>query len=816
MTILWQDLRYALRMLRKSPGFTAVGVLTLALGIGANTAIFSVVQGVLLAPLPYPEPNHLVMVWENNLKIKRLTLVSYPDFLDWQRNVRSFQQMAGFDWQGRDLTLPGTPERINGMEISSGFFRTLGVRLALGREFSPEEDRHGGAAVAIISDRLWRNRFGGSTEALGKSVTLGGSDFTIIGVLRTGFHFAGNEADVYTPLGQGDPLIFNDRTIHPIFCIARLKPGVTLAQSDSDVGRVQDHLDQTYPDQDRSLATAVLPLKQFIVGDVGGTLLLLLGAVGFVLLIACANVASLLLARSSARSHEFAIRSALGAKRARIVRQLVTESVLLSVAGGGLGLAVAKWGVSPVLAAVPGSLPRIDNIGVNVSVLLFTFGVSIIVGILFGLAPGLKSSNTDLQTSLKEGGRGSTTTHHRAQSSLVILQMALALVLLIGAGLLFRTIRQLWEVNPGFDTRDVLTFRVGLSPAVTKTGPSSRTAYQQLIERLRQIPGVQAADVTVMVPLAQGSNTGPFLVGSQELTYITEAPRALYYWTGPDYLRTMEIPLLRGRFFTPEDTTKSEPVIVIDSVLANTYFPNRDPVGQTMTIPHWERGPARVIGVVGHVQHYGLRAREQDIENQIYISFYQLPDNWAALPFYRELTVTVRTLLDTATVMPAIKAAVYGADGDQTVYAVQTMQEIVAGSMSSQRFPMILLGVFALLALLLASVGIYGVLSYSVTQRWHEIGVRMALGAEKQDIFRLVIGQGLRLALAGIAMGAVAALILTRLLSSFSSLLYGVRPSDPVTFSGVSLLLIAVAGFACYVPARRATRMDPMGALRHE
>ncbi len=791
-------------------------MLTLALGIGANTAIFSVVQGVLLAPLPYPEPNHLVMVWENNLKIKRLTLVSYPDFLDWQRNVRSFEQMAAFDWQGRDLTFPGTPERVDGMEISSGFFRTLGVKLALGREFSPEEDRHGGAPVVIISDRLWRNRFGGSTEALGKSVPLGGSDFTIVGVLRPGFHFAGNEADVYTPLGQGDPLIFSDRTIHPIFCIARLKPGVTLAQSDSDVGRVQDHLDQTYPDQDRSLATAVRPLKQFIVGDVGGTLLLLLGAVGLVLMIACANVASLLLARSAARSHEFAIRSALGAKRARIVRQLVTESVLLSVAGGGLGLAVARWGVNPVLAAVPSSLPRLDNIGVSVSVLLFTFGVSIIVGILFGLAPALKTSNTDLQTSLKQGGRGSTTTRHRAQSALVIVQMALALALLIGAGLLFRTIRQLWEVNPGFDTRDVLTFRVGLSPAVTKTGPSSRTAYQQLIERLRQIPGVQAADVTVMVPLARGSNTGPFLVGSQEPTYITEAPRALYYWTGPDYLRTMEIPLLRGRFFTAEDTAKSEPVIVIDSVLANTYFPNRDPVGQTMTIPHWDRGPARVIGVVGHVQHYGLRAREQDIENQIYASLYQLPDNWAALPFYRELIVAVRTPLDTATVMPAIKAAVYGADSDQTVYAVQTMQEIVAGSMSSQRFPMILLGGFALLALLLASVGIYGVISYSVTQRLHEIGVRMALGAEKQDIFRLVIGQGLRLALAGVAIGGVAALILTRLLSSFSNLLYGVGTSDPATFGTVAALLTGVALAACYIPARRATRVDPMVALRYE
>jgi len=810
---LAQDVRYAFRTLRKSPGFTIVAVLTLALGIGANAAIFSVVQGVLLAPLPYSEPESLVLVWQNNLTLKHIISDSYPDFLDWQRNARSFQQMAAFDWQERDLTSPGTPEHLNGKVISSGFFETLGVEAILGREFSPQEDKHDAAPVVMISNRLWRNRFAGSTGALGKSVTLDGIDYTIVGVLPAAFRLFGDEADVYTPLGQGDPLIYGDRTIHPVICIARLISGVTLAQSDAEMAAVQDHLDQLYPAADRGLGANVKPLKHEFVGDVSGTLLMLFGAVGIVLLIACANVANLLLSRSAARAREFAIRSALGANRSRIVRQLLVESVLLSLIGGGLGLVVAKCALNPVLAAVPGSLPRSENIGVNVYVLLFAFSVSIAVGILFGLAPALKSSKADLQTALKEGARGSATAHHRAQGFLVVVQMALTLVILVGAGLLFRTIRNLWDVNPGFDTQNLITFRVGLSPSAAKTSSGMRNAYQQLVERIRNIPGVNATDLTVLVPLSQGQNIGPFWVGSQAPSSSAQAPRALFYWTGPDYLRTMKIPLLRGRYFTPEDTAKSEPVVVIDSVLARTYFADRDPVGQAMTIPHW--GPVRVIGVVDHVRHWGLGARDTYTENQIYASLYQLSDDWAPM-FYRKLTVVVRTPLDSATVIPAIKNAVYAAGRDQPVYRIQTMQKIAADSMSSQRFPMILLGAFAGLALLLASVGIYGVISYSVSQRVHEIGIRMALGAERREIFRMVIGQGLRLALVGLAIGATSALILTRLLSSFSHLLYGVGASDPVTFASVSVLLIAVSVWACYVPARRATKVDPMVALRHE
>ena len=796
------DLRYALRMLRKTPGFAAIAILTLALGIGANTAIFSVVQGILLAPLPYGEPDRLVLMWQYNQTLKHAISVSYPDFLDWQRNAGSFQQMAAFGSQDRDLTGPGQPEHLTGEQISSGLLNTLGVKPILGREFSPEEDMRGGAAVVIISQRLWRERFASTPEALGKSLTLDGVDYTIIGVLPSDFRLIGDDADVYTPLGQGDPLIYGDRTIHPILCIARLKTGVTVAQSDAEIGAVQVHLNQLYPSADAGLGANVTPLKQELVRDVSGTLLMLLGAVGIVLLIACANVANLLLARSAARTREFAIRSALGASRARIVRQLVTESLLLSLAGGTLGLLVAKWGVSPVLAAVPGSLPRSENIGVNVSVLLFALGVSVAVGILFGLAPALKSSKADAQTSLKAGGRSSTSAHHRAQGTLVIVQMALTLVLLVGAGLLFRTIRQLWEVNPGFDARQIITFNVGLSPSASKTGSSMRVAYQQLIERIRNIPGVQAADLTVLVPFTEHQNIGPFWVGSHAPASIAEAPRALFYWTGPDYLRTMQIPLIRGRYFSAADIA-----------LARAYFQDKDPVGQAMMIPHW--GPVRVIGVVGHVKHWSLDEHDAYTENQIYASLYQLPENWASL-FYRMLTVVVRTPLDTATVMPAIKAAVYGASDDQTVSGVQAMQQTLSKSLSSQRFPMILLGTFAGLASLLASVGIYGVISYSVAQRVPEIGIRMALGAGKKEILRMIIGHGLRLIIVGLAIGAVAASALARLLSSFSHLLYGVGASDPVTFIGVSLLLTCVAVLACYIPARRAMRVDPMTALRYE
>lgn len=579
---------------------------------------------------------------------------------------------------------------------------------------------------------------------------------------------------------------------------------------------IQNRLDQLYPDANRDLGTDVVALKQEMVGDLRGTLLMLLGAVGLVLLIACANVGNLLLARSAARSREFAVRSALGANRARLIRQLITESVLLSLTGGVLGVLLAILGVRTLLAAMPGSLPRSENIGVNTPVMLFTFVVSVAVGIFFGLAPALKSSKADLQSALKEGGRGFTSAHNRAQSSLVIIQMALTVVLLVSAGLLFRTIRQLWKVNPGFDTEHVITFKVGVSRSLTKTASSTRIAYQQLMERIREIPEVQAADFTDTVPLSGQGGTIPFWIGAQKPASLQAAPRVVGFLTGPDYFRTMGIPLLRGRLFTEDDTIKSPCVVVIDSVFARTYFPESEPLSQTITFGFFKpTGPCRIIGVVGHVRHRELDDPITSIRVQMYFPLHQDPDEWVAVG-YPYLTVMVRTQLDAATVIPEIKKTVYEAGSDQPVYDVRTMQQIVSESLSTQRFPMTLLGVFAFLALLLASVGIYGVVSYSVAQRVREMGIRMALGAEKRNILRLVIGQGLQLVIAGLAIGAVAALILTHLLSSFSRLLYGVATSDPVTFITVSLTLSTVAILACYIPALRATRVDPIVALRHE
>jgi predicted permease len=798
-------------MLRKNPGFTAVAILTLALGIGANTAIFSVVEGVVLAPLPYSQPERLVAVWESNYHTPRMG-VSYLDFHDWQHNAQSFQQMGAFTRQDYDLSAPGAPEHLDGNLISADFFSTLGAKLALGREFSSEEDRQGGAPSVIISDRLWRNRFSANPAALGKNITLNGVDYTIVGILPAEFQFINGHPDVFTPTSQGSPTLINDRTIHAFEAVARLKPGVTTTEAQIEMSAVQNNMDALYPATDKGIGSAIVPLQEQIVGNAGGTLLMVLGASGLVLLIACANVASLLLARSTTRSREFAIRSALGASRARVIRQLLTESVILSFSGGALGLVIAKWGLNPLLAAAPNSLPSSANIGVNATVLFFTFGVSIAVGVLFGLAPALKSSRSDLNNVLKEAGRGSASTHHRAQSSLVVVQMALTLVLLVSAGLLFRTIRHLWNINPGFDTQHTITFKVGLPPSVNANPTDIGVAYHQLIERIREIPGVQAADFTNIVPLSEEDNGTPFWIGPQKLTSTAEAPRLLMFWTGTDYLKSMGIPLLEGRFFNADDTVNSAQVIVIDSVLARTYFPDKDPVGQTMTINIW--GKARVIGVVGHVTHWGLDRPNFYTQNQAYGSFYQLPP--PIMSVFKDQIILVHTPLSAPAITPEIRNVAQTMGSGEPIFNIQTVQEIVSRSMSPQRFPMILLGAFATLALLLASVGIYGVISYSVTLRVHEFGIRMALGAEKQNILRMVIGQGLQLAIIGLAIGAVSAVILARLLSSFSHLIYGVGINDPLTFAAVSFLLTCVAILACYIPARRATRVDPMTALRNE
>ena len=809
METLLQDLRFALRTLAHSPGFTATAILTLALGIGANTAIFSVVDGVVLKPLPYPQPDRLVLLWQSRPHTPQLD-ISIPDFLDWQRASRLFAGMAAMDWRSYDLTGPGAAAHVDGMQVSSGFFKTLGIHPVLGRDFSAADDREHAAPAVMISDRLWRERFAASPQAAGKALLLDGTAYTIVGVLPPRFRFY-TDADVYTPLTHEAPRTSSDRTIHGFIGIGRLKPGVSVAEARSELGAVQDHLDQLYAAQDRNLGVGLKPLKKELVGDTQSTLLLLFGAVGVVLLITCANVANLLLSRAAGREQEFAVRSALGASRSRLLRQLLTEGIFLALAGGVVGVGIARVCYSTIVAKLPKGIP-LETTGLNLPILGFALAASLAVGILFGFAPALSAARVDLQDSLRAGSRGATRADHRAQSVLVVVQVALTLVLLVGSGLLLRTIRNLWNINPGFDPQDVIAFKVGLDPSLSAS-KGAAAALEEALDRIRQIPGIEAADFTNIVPLNGDDNGGPFWLGTRPPASPQDAPHALYFWTGPDYLKTMRIPLLQGRFFTVADTLKSEPVIVIDSELARRYFPGSSPIGRTITVAHW--GPARVIGVVGHVRHYSLDDAGNSVASQIYISLFQL-NNVLLSNLSDYMILVIRTPLPPGTVMPRVKQAIESLAPDQPVYKVQTAEEVVSESMSSQRFPMMLLAAFAALALLLACVGIYGVLAYSVTRRVREIGIRMALGAEKHTILRLIIGQGLRMVALGVAIGIAGALALSRVVSSFSHLLYGVGTADPLTFAAVSALLVVVATGACWIPAYRAMHVDPTTALRAE
>jgi putative ABC transport system permease protein len=595
--------------------------------------------------------------------------------------------------------------------------------------------------------------------------------------------------------------------------LGRLKEGVALAQAQAEMNAVQRDLDQQYPDANRGVGIALTSLKQQIVGDVKGTVLLLFGAVSLVMLIACANVANLSLARSTARGREFAIRAALGASPGRMVRQLLTESTVLSLTGGALGVAVAAFGLRALLAALPYSLPRSENIGLHFPVLIFTVATSFAAGIVFGLAPALQSTKASVQGALQKATRGVTTGRNVNLSRLVMVQFALTLVLMSGAGLLLRSIQNLWQVNPGFDARQVLSFHVYLSPTLTQTAANTRSAYQQLLARIRQVPGVKSVDITNIVPLSGGDNGGPFWIGTSQPASLQEAPHANYFWTGPDYLATMGISLLQGRFFTSADQIDSGKMVVIDSVLARTFFPGQNPVGQTLTVGHW--GTARIVGVVGHVRNWGLDDPGTYNPNQVYIPVYQLPDAMVT-DFFRNLNILVRTPLPPADVMPSIEKAVYASSPDQPVYGVKTIDEVISESMASRNLPILLLGAFAGLALLLASIGIYGVVSYSVGRRSQEIGIRVALGADRSSIFRMIVYQVMHMAGTGLIVGIVAAIALVRLLPGFSHLLYGVSQWDPLTFVGVSAVLLLAAMAACYVPATRAMRTDPMNSLRSE
>jgi len=808
---LGQDLRYGFRMLRKNPGFTAVAVLTLALGIGANTAVFSVVNGVLLRPLPYPEPARLMMVYEKSAEFGQMS-VSYPNFLDWRRENHSFTDMGAFLGDDFNFTGSGQPEHLRGGFISASLLPVLGVNPLMGRNFLPQEDQQGAGGVVVLTYGLWKRRFGADSNILGKALTLNAKDYTVIGILPSDFRFR-YQADLYVPLDQWNSRLHDRETYPGLLVVGRLKPGVALAAAQAEMAAIGRQLAQEYPKANAGHGVTVVQMKDDMVGYIRPTLLLLLGAAGFVLIIACANVANLLLARSTARSREFAIRAALGADRRRVVRQLLTESVLLALGASVFGLLLADWGTHLVLAAVPDTLPRSQEIRLDPRVLLFTLAVSVLTGILFGLAPAFHSSNVNPQECLKEGARGSGGGRHRAEGVFVVVEVGLAVILLAGAGLMMQSIWRLWRVDPGFNPHNVLTTQVALSPTVMASPAAIRIAYQHLLQRVETIPGVRSDAITDLVPLSDDNSEIPFWLGRGPQPPQDQMTSAMFYIVSSDYPRVMGIPLLKGRFFTDHDTLASTPVVVIDDVMAKHVFPGQDAVGKQINL--MVVGPVQIVGVVGHVKHWGLEADDTaKVRDEIYFPFLQVPDKlMSQSQAVAGLTLVLRTAPDPLSVVSAVRAQVAGPTEDQPIYGVRTMEQIIAGSLAQRRFTMLLLIIFASTALVLAAVGIYGVMSYAVSRRTHELGVRMALGASRGEILTLVVREGMALAAIGTLGGLTVAFGLTRLMAS---LLYGVRPADPATFAAVSLLLVGIALLACYLPAWRATKVDPMVALRYE
>ena len=812
MMSFWQDVRYGLRVLSQNPGFTAIAILTLALGIGANTALFSVVNGVLLNPLPFPNPDELVAVYTRTTTFQESS-ISYPNFLDWQKNTHSFAALSAFRTDDYNMTGTGEPERVHIHMISAEFFPALGIKPVIGRSFRPEEDQVGAGPVAVISEGLWKRKFGLSQDVLGKSITLNGRTYTMIGV-ATGSITGLSATDAFVPIGQWSDPTFHDRRISMgMNSIGRLKPGVTIEQARAEMDRIAENLATTYPEADKGSGIALVPLKRDVVGDVKGILLVLLGAVSFVLLIACANVANLLLARSTGRAREFAIRSALGASPARVIRQLLTESVMLGIAGGGIGLLLAKLGVRGLLAALPENMPRADEIALDGHVLLYTLGISLLTGIVFGLIPALKAMRPDMHETLKEGGRGSSGARHRTQSAFIVVEMAMAVVLLIGAGLMIRTLAALWNINPGFDPHNVLTFSLSLTSDPAITPNQLRTKYRETMRQLEGVRGVEA--VSMMggsLPMTGDSEVPFWLEGQPKPANENDTPFALFYLVTPGYHQAMRIPIERGRSFTERDDEHSPAVALIDASFARKYFPNQDPIGKRLNVGLLDIQP-EIVGVVGHVEHWGLGSREhQNLQAQIYLPVWQVPDRfWSLLA--NGSGYVARTTGVPLGLVTDIRQAAEKAEGSAVLYDVRPMMDIVARSVATQRLTMILLSVFSALALVLSAVGIYGVISYLTGQRTHEIGVRMALGASRQDVLRMILGGGMKITLAGVGIGIAAALGLTRLITK---IIYGVNATDPITFVGVAVLLAGVALLACYIPARRAMRVDPMVALRYE
>lgn len=804
---LAQDLRYALRGLRKHRAFTAVAVITLALGIGANTAIFTVINTVLLKPLPYENPDQLVVVTET--VSDRPFGVSYQNFVDWRNQNTVFENVAALrQRESFNLTGAGESERLQGRLVSANFLATLGIRPIRGRDFLAEDDQPNATPVAIINHALWQRRFGADENIIGRQLTLNNQQFTIIGITPPNFSY-GADADVTVPIGLSAER-FKLRGKDPgIVAFARLKYGTSIGTANAELNTIAARLEQQYPDTNTGRRVRIESLRESVVGDIRPTLLTLLGAVGFVLLISCANVANLLLTRAAGRQREMAIRTALGAGRLRILRQLFTESTVLALAGGVIGLLLAIWGGSLLSSYIPEGIPRMSELSVDGRVLAFTIGASLLTSVFFGLAPALQSAKINLTEMLKEGERNSSPGHNRAGKLLVISEVALTLVLLVGAGLLVKSFWRLSQVDPGFDPQNVLAMQISIN-ARPEEGPRVDNFLTELKQRVKQLPGVQSVSVSNGLPF-EGANFPPIVLEGKPAPAPGQDPNGLLYIVSTDYFKTMGIDLIRGRLFSNEDRKDTPQVALIDEVFARQYFPNEDPIRKRFKLNTPDAESREIIGVVRHVEHSNLEGRTANVA-EFYFNFDQTP--LATLPRYaRRVNFLVRTTVEPLSLAGPVRNQISAIDKDQAVFNVRSMEQALAESVAARRFSMILLAVFALLALTLAAIGIYGVISYSVAQRTREVGIRMALGAKTSDVLNLVIRDGLKLVLIGIGVGLAGALLLTRLMAT---LLFGVTATDAVTYVTVSLTLIIVALIACCIPARRATKVDPLIALRFE
>jgi predicted permease len=824
---LLQDFRYAIRMLAMQPGFAAVALLTLALGSGATTVMVTVFNGVLLKPLPYPEPNRLVTLSEQTEKATNsvwgnLWAFAYPNFLDCKRDSRSLA-LAAWRYNGSTVSENGAAEYAQGIQMNSDLLSILGVNVYRGRAFLPEEDRPGAAPVIIISYGLWQRLFAGDPGAVGMALAFDGKPHTVVGIMPAGFRLNEDEFDVFTPLGQDTSPSMQNRGRHPgIQVLARLQPGVTLIQAQVELSLIGHHLAEQFPDSNKERSFIAQPLRPDV-GDVRSTLWLLLGAVGLVLVIACVNVASLLLARAVTRDRELAMRVALGATRGRLMRQCLTESAVLGLSGGVLGVLVAAIGFRPFVQFWPGTLPRAEEVQVDWHVLLFALASSLLSGLLFGLAPALRAPVREIEQTLRAGGRTLAGSSRRLHSSFVISEIALAVVLLVAAGMLGRTLLRLSSLNPGVNIRNVLVTRMALSPAALAHPAGIPAAWQDVLDRARRVPGVESIAAVDTFPMRQGDNQLGYW-NTAAVPPENQQPLALATSVTPDYLNVMGIPLLKGRFFDDHDRRGNEHVIVIDEVLAQQAFGTQECVGKRlwipgMSVPDWSEGSDSllVVGVVGHVRHWGLARDDQaQVRAQFYYPFAQVPDS--ALRRWSELmSIAVRTNIPPLNVVESLRrelrVAIGGASGDQALYEVRTLEQLASDSLARQRFLLLLFGVFAGLALLLACIGIYGVLAYLTGQRVPEFGVRMALGASARDVMGLVLRQSLGMIFAGVGVGIFAALAAGRLLVH---LVEGMRPTEPSTFAIMIPILVAAALFASFLPARRASRTDPMRALRQE